>query len=217
MLEGCGGEEAPTLTPPARAPLARRLALHAAHEARRVLARQHRVLSSRLLPTPPPRVAEDVDVGSPQREAVVETAVEPTVDRARLEARGAPDGAEERAVEGGAEAYHLREGGGGLQVAGGRWQVAGWRAEAYPPAGRRWPSRRERRRASPPTTLRRWERARAVRRPKARMRAAGSVERRTVVLWKAQPRHRQGLVREEAKLLLRLETFDQSARARTCG
>ena len=54
-----------------RLEVSRVIALQAAHEGRAEHGRQLRVLAPRLLPAPPPRVAVDVDVGRPERQALV--------------------------------------------------------------------------------------------------------------------------------------------------
>lgn len=73
------------------------------------------VLPGRLLAAPPPRVAEDVDVGRPVREPGLSGAVHPE----GLRGNGPGHGAPQRAVEGGGGEDDLRERGGGADGARG--------------------------------------------------------------------------------------------------
>ena len=92
------------------------VSLQALHEGDTQPAREIRVLPVRLLPPPPARVAEDVDVGRPEGEALVAAALPLAHELVVLGPGLVRDDAghlvHERLVEGGGEADRLREDGG---------------------------------------------------------------------------------------------------------
>ena len=100
----------------ARAVVARVVALQALHEGHSQPPRQVRVLAVGLLPPPPARVAEDVDVGRPEGEPLVASALalarELVVLGTALVADHDRHLVDERRVERGRDADRLREDGG---------------------------------------------------------------------------------------------------------
>ena len=115
------------------------VALQAAHHGGAEFAGQERILAEGFLAAPPARITEDIDVGRPEREALV-LAAPAGRDRGMVLGAGlvgddAGDPLDERAVPGGAEPDHLREDGGAAvaadPVAGLAPPVVGRHAEAF--------------------------------------------------------------------------------------